>query len=157
MGIGIYVWAQMFHSDWSYLKTILVTMVPLPVVAFVIARHAKAYFLAVDHLCDPHISPSEEEGGGDGGGGSKTRPVMPSTAGRTPRAPIRPARRGSGIEWEREAAERKEAREQDVAGDALGRSLLSSRNHFDALVHQYCSVPPVASRLRLSSNQLTIW
>ena len=110
VGIGIYVWLQIFHSDWSYLKTLLVAMGPLPVVAFLISRHAKAYFLAVDHLCDPHVSPSEDEDG-DGDGGSRTLPVAPST----PDAPASPdpaGQPGSGTGWEREAAARKEAREQ---------------------------------------------
>ena len=106
VGIGIYVWLQIFHSSWSYLKTLVVAMSPLPVVAFLIARHAKAYFLAVDHLCDPHISSLEDEDG-DGDGGSRTLPVAPST----PNAPASPdpaGQPGSGIGWEREAEARKE-------------------------------------------------
>ena len=112
VGIGIYVWLQMFHSDWSFTKTLVTVAVPLPFVAFLLARHAKAYFLAVDHLCDPYIRPSDEEEGGDGdgggGGGSKTRPVAPSS----PDAPASPdpaGQPGSGIAWEREAEDRKEA------------------------------------------------
>ncbi len=109
VGIGVYVWLQMFHSDWSMKKTLVVVGIPMPFVAFFISRHAKAYFLAVDHLCDPYIKPSdEEEEGGGGDGGSKTRPVAPSS----PDAPASPdpaGQPGSGIEWEREAAARKEA------------------------------------------------
>ena len=114
VGIGIYVWLQVYHSDWSYLKTILVTMVPLPVVALLLARHAKAYFMAVDHLCDPYISPSEEDGG-DGGGGSRTPPITPSSPD-VPASPDPAGQPGSGIEWEHEAAERKEAQERQAAG-----------------------------------------
>ena len=108
VGIGIYVWLQVFHSDWSFTRTLVTVAVPLPFIAFLISRHAKAYFLAVDHLCDPYISPADEEGGDGGGGGSKTPPVAPPPVD-APDTPDPAGQPGSGIAWEREEGARKEA------------------------------------------------
>ena len=85
---------------------------PVPVVNLVFARHAKAYFLAVDHLADPYIPPSQTDGSepdDDDGGGNVGRrppaPVLPTVTGGPPEAD--PAGQpGSGTEREREAAAR---------------------------------------------------
>lgn len=117
VGIAAYVWLQMFHSDWSYTKTIVWVAIPAGVVAFLISRHAKAYFLAIDHLCDPHIPLSDEddgEGGGGNGGGNQRRPVVPG-APDVPASPDPAGEPGSGIAREREAQARKEV-EQTTAG-----------------------------------------
>ena len=60
VGVLIYLYLQIFHSDWSLAGTLVVVAVPLPVVNVLFARHAKAYFLAVDHLWDPHIRSAED-------------------------------------------------------------------------------------------------
>ncbi len=59
-GILIYFYLQAFHSDWSLASTLLVATLPVPLVNVVFARHAKAYFAAVDHLIDPHIRSAED-------------------------------------------------------------------------------------------------
>ena len=100
VGIGVYVWLQMFHSDWSFTKTLLAVAIPLPFVNFLIARHAKAYFLAVDHLCDPYIPLSDQDDGGEDGDGNKRQPVAP-TAPTMPASPDPAGQPGSGIERER--------------------------------------------------------
>ncbi len=108
VGIGVYVYLQMFHSDWSYPKTLLAVAIPLPFVNFLIARHCKSYFLAVDHLCDPHISLSGGDDEDGGGGGNRRRPVAP-TSPDVPASPDPAGQPGSGIAREREAEARKEA------------------------------------------------
>ncbi len=95
VGIGVYVWLQIFHSDWSYTKTLLAVAIPLPFVNFLIARHCKSYFLAVDHLCDPHISLSDED---DEGGAAATSGVPSCRPHRTcPPAPIPPGSRAAAF------------------------------------------------------------
>ena len=32
-------------------------LLPLPVISFLLARHSKAIFLAIDHAIDPHVKP----------------------------------------------------------------------------------------------------
>ena len=111
LGSLSYLYLQVYHSDWSLLATLLATMLPLPVVNVLFARHAKAYFLAIDHLADPYIPPSqtdgsspddEDDGGGDGG---QRRPPPPAPA--VPPADTSPplgdpaGQPGSGIERER--------------------------------------------------------
>lgn len=111
VGILLYAYLQVFHADWSYLKTLLISGLPIPLVGFFFARHAKAYFLAIDHLVDPHVSPNEEdegEGGGDGGGDE--RPPIEPAPGDDPAASGDAAGQpGSGVEREREADARREA------------------------------------------------
>src|SRR4051812_16125952 len=51
---------------------ILCVFVPLPILSFLFARHAKALFLALDHYCDPHVKP---------------RPSDPQPTGRAPGSP----------------------------------------------------------------------
>lgn len=69
----------------------LLVMVLTPVLLFNIAfaRHAKAYFLALDHFCDPH----EKEGGDDRGNKptEPSPPVAPTPSPASPNAPKEPA------------------------------------------------------------------
>ncbi len=48
------------------------TLIPVALFNLGFARHSKSYFVAFDHLCDPH----RKEGGDDGG----NRPVEPPDA-----------------------------------------------------------------------------
>jgi hypothetical protein len=73
VGIAVYVFLQMWHSDWSFTWTLLAVALPLPVVNVLFARHAKAYFLAIDHLFDPHRRGGDDEDE-DGRGGSGRPP-----------------------------------------------------------------------------------
>lgn len=108
IGILIYAYLQVFHPDWSFAATILTVAAPLPFVNVFFARHAKAYFLAIDHFADPHIPPSDEEGGDEGGGGG-TRPAKPPAPANDPGEQRDPAGQpGSGIERERAAGARRE-------------------------------------------------
>ena len=79
VGIGIYVYLQIWHSDLSLVTTLLAVALPLPVVNVLFARHAKAYFLAIDHLFDPHLRPGDEDDddGNGGNGGKPPEPVVP--------------------------------------------------------------------------------
>lgn len=114
--VGILIAADLmvFHADWSYTATLLTVALPLPLVNLIFARHAKAYFLAIDHLADPYIPPEPEDGGDGGDGGSK-RPVTPPR----PAVPVDdpgesrdPAGQpGSGIAREQAAGRRRDTEE----------------------------------------------
>jgi hypothetical protein len=80
VGIIIYVYLQTWHSDLSLTVTLLAVGVPLPIINVLFARHAKAYFLAIDHLCDPHLPGSDDDDGG-GGGWKPTAPTPPAPGG----------------------------------------------------------------------------
>ena len=111
VGILIAVWIFVFHADWSYTKTLLTVALPLLPIGFLFVRHAKAYFLAIDHLADPYIPPAREDGDGGGGGGPSV-PVAPVD---DPGEIWDPAGMpGSGIEREREAGARREAEQAGV-------------------------------------------
>ena len=75
VGIGSYVYLQIWHSDWSILATIVAVMLPLPFINVLFARHAKSLFLAADHLADPYVRPGGDEDGGSGDGGPGLRPA----------------------------------------------------------------------------------
>lgn len=114
VGVLIAAWIFVFHADWSYTKTLLVVSLPLLPIGLLFARHAKAYFLAIDHLADPHI-PLNEEGDGEGGdwGGNRPRsPVKPVDDPGETRDPA--GQPGSGIWREREAGARRAAEEASV-------------------------------------------
>ncbi len=101
-GVAVFIYLQVWHTDMATWKIIVLSALAAVVVNIIFARHAKAYFLAIDHLADPYIPPSQTDGsepdgdeGGDDGGGP---PVgTPDPAGQP----------GSGIEREREAGERR--------------------------------------------------
>ena len=77
VGIAIYVYLQIRHADWSFTATLLCVMVPLPFINVIFARHAKALFLAADHLADPHVRPDADDESDDGG---DSPPVAPAPA-----------------------------------------------------------------------------
>lgn len=37
-----------------------ICLLPAPAVSLLLARHAKAFFLAMDHFCDPHVRPKRK-------------------------------------------------------------------------------------------------
>jgi uncharacterized protein (DUF983 family) len=76
VGIAIYVYLQVWHSDLSLTLTLLAVALPLPIVNVLFARHAKAYFLAIDHVFDPHLRPSDEDDD-DWNGGDGRKPPAP--------------------------------------------------------------------------------
>ena len=78
VGIGAFVALAEF-SDMTTLATwklIAVTVVPIPLVNLLIARHAKALFIALDHFCDPHVR-DDHEGGDDDDDGIHLLPNAP--------------------------------------------------------------------------------
>ncbi len=111
VGILTAVYVQIFHADWSYTKTLLAAGLPVGIVGFLFIRHAKAYFLAIDHLADPYIPPSDEEDGGDGGGGGGggRTPVPPAPEDDPGESRDPAGQPGSGIALEQEAGARREA------------------------------------------------
>ena len=90
-GVAVFIYLQVWHTTMDTWKIIVLSAGTAIVVNIIFARHAKAYFMAIDHLAEP----DEEDGGGDDAGGPPTS--TPDPAGQP----------GSGIEREREAGERK--------------------------------------------------
>lgn len=74
VGLSAYVLAERF-AKLSAWQMILWVALPMPVMQFLFARHAKAYFLALDHFFDPHVREAPEDDGGGGGGGNQ--PLTP--------------------------------------------------------------------------------
>lgn len=50
---GLYIQHRYNPGVWSAWWLLLL---PMPVISFLLARHAKALFLALDHYCDPHVA-----------------------------------------------------------------------------------------------------
>ena len=108
VGTVIYLYLQVYHSDWSLFATLLPVALPLPIVNVLFARHAKAYFLAVDHLIDPHIRSSEDGQIPTGIDGAET-PADSFVGWRGGEAGDDPAgQAGSGIPREEEAGLRRD-------------------------------------------------
>lgn len=82
-GLAIYVFLE-----WRYHLPILVllaaVLIPVALFNLLFARHAKAFFIALDHFFDPH-----EKEGGDEGGNKPRRPRPPE---KTPPASSPPRR-----------------------------------------------------------------
>ncbi|HEY8900235.1 MAG TPA: hypothetical protein VIM61_07475 [Chthoniobacterales bacterium] len=68
LGLLLYCGLEMAF-DFSLLLEAGIVAVAIGVFNVLFARHAKAYFIAVDHLLDPH-----ERGGGDDRGNQRLRP-----------------------------------------------------------------------------------
>ncbi len=78
VGIGAFVALAEF-GDMTILPTwklIAITVLPIPLVNLLIARHAKALFIALDHFCDPHVR-EDHEGGDDDDDGIHLLPSAP--------------------------------------------------------------------------------
>ena len=53
-GMALY-FALRFWTEWSPLLIFCLTVLPAPFLSILLARHAKSFFLAMDHFCDPHV------------------------------------------------------------------------------------------------------
>jgi uncharacterized protein (DUF983 family) len=62
LAVGFYIQHRWNPPLWSAKWLILAFM---PITSFLIARHAKAIFLAVDHYLDPHVTTWRHAGNGD--------------------------------------------------------------------------------------------
>ncbi len=56
IAIGFFILDRWHPGLWS---PIWLGFLPMPLISVLIARHAKAIFLAVDHYCDPHKKPPQ--------------------------------------------------------------------------------------------------
>lgn len=114
-GVLVFVYLQVWHTAMATWLIIVLSAGTAFLVNVLFARHAKAYFLAIDHLADPYLPPSQTDGsepddeGGDGGSRGPSAPETPGpineAEGGTPDPAGQP---GSGIERERAAGQRKE-------------------------------------------------
>ena len=142
VGICIAVWIFVFHADWSYTKTLLVVALPLLPIGFLFIRHAKAYFLAIDHPRPIRTFPrllKKEEAMAAGGGGRPPKPVAPVD---DPGEAWDPAGMpGSGIEREREARAIREAEEAGSEDSAASEGCIPPA-YADAPIGRNKSAPP---------------
>ena len=83
LGLFVYLGFEIF-GHLTTPQILLATILPVLVFSVIFARHAKAYFLAIDHYFDPHVQDPDGEGFGDDGNGNK--PLEP-----LPKAPVFPA------------------------------------------------------------------
>lgn len=55
-GLGLFVALLLDHYlRWPLLPLLLIVGIPMPILSFLFARHAKALYLAMDHYFDPHV------------------------------------------------------------------------------------------------------
>lgn len=87
VGIAVFVYLAEFHemNDISTWQLIACTVLPIPLINLLIARHAKALFIALDHFVDPHVHNFDDGSDSDDDDG-------------TPLVPAPPAGGGSGID-----------------------------------------------------------
>ncbi len=77
LGLFVYLACEIF-GHLTTPQILAATIAPVLVFSVLFARHAKAYFLAIDHYCDPHIQEGDDDSLDDEGGGGG-RPVVPSS------------------------------------------------------------------------------
>ena len=84
LGLAIYLVLETYYSV-SITTLLLATLVPVFLFAMAFARHAKAYFLAIDHFIDPPVPDLEDPAGDDGEpviAKPSPEPALPSPASR---------------------------------------------------------------------------
>lgn len=82
LGFAVFVGLTAFISlalagdivEMPYGQLLAITVLPIPVINILIARHAKALFIALDHFVDPHI-PGDDGSDDDGG---EVAPLVPA-------------------------------------------------------------------------------
>ena len=53
---GMVLYFALRHwTEWSPRLIFCLTVLPAPILSILLARHAKSFFLAMDHFCDPHV------------------------------------------------------------------------------------------------------
>ncbi len=108
VGVLIYLYLQIFHDDWSLASTVLVTALPVPIISVIFARHAKAYFLATDHLVDPHIRSAEDGDPFDAASGTVVLTAAQTDLRGGEESEDPAGQPGSGIQREEEAGKRRD-------------------------------------------------
>lgn len=73
LGIVIYL-ILLLNFKLSLAAELAWVLIPVCIFNVVFARHSKSYFIAFDHLCDPH----RREGGDDGGNRPTDPPKVPT-------------------------------------------------------------------------------
>ena len=83
LGLALYLAFEWFY-DWPVWTLIAAVVVPVVIFNILFARHSKAFFIAWDHLFDPH----EREGGDDGGNVPRQTAPGPTRPPRRARLPV---------------------------------------------------------------------
>lgn len=83
LGIFVYLGCEIF-GNLTTPQILVATIVPVFVFSVLFARHAKAYFLAIDHYCDPHVKTGDDDVPPDDGGGNQPLEPRPRTPARPP-------------------------------------------------------------------------
>ncbi len=81
VGIAVFVYMAEFYSiaDIPTWQLIASTVLPIPLINLLVARHAKALFIALDHFVDPHMHSPDD--GSDGDDDDGTRLILTPPAG----------------------------------------------------------------------------
>jgi uncharacterized protein (DUF983 family) len=76
IGLAIYLYMEYVLN--ASLKAMLWTCISaVLIVNLLLARHARSFWLAFDHFCDPHVREAADEGRDDGRGGGNVRRDLP--------------------------------------------------------------------------------
>ena len=80
VGIAVFVYLATFHdmNEITTWQLIASTVLPIPLVNLLVARHAKALFIALDHFVDPHVHNFDDGGDGDDDDGTRLIPAPPA-------------------------------------------------------------------------------
>ncbi len=80
VGIAVFVYLAEFHelNDISTWQLIASTVLPIPLVNLLVARHAKALFIALDHFVDPHVHHFDDGSDSDDDDGTHLVPTPPA-------------------------------------------------------------------------------
>ncbi len=95
LGLFVYLGFEIF-GHLTTPQILLATILPVFVFSVIFARHAKAYFLAIDHYCDPHVQEEDGEGFGDDGKGNLPLEPLPRTPAPPPAGVTPPVEREAG-------------------------------------------------------------
>ncbi len=80
VGIAVFSYLAVFYemasiSTWQLIAS---TVLPIPLVNLLVARHAKALFIALDHFVDPHVHNFDDGSDGDDDDGTRLIPNPPA-------------------------------------------------------------------------------
>ncbi len=114
VGIAVFVYLAVFHdlAEITTWQLIAATVLPIPLVNLLVARHAKALFIALDHFVDPHVHRFDDGSDGDDDDGIHLIPASPAGGS----GGIDPGDGDDGVPW-------KENDQDDEVGVQAGAAL----------------------------------
>lgn len=110
LGMGSFIGLVLLGQDvvnMPWWQLVLWTILPIPIVNVLIARHAKALFVALDHFVDPHVRENDHWDDDDDDGIH----LIPHT----------PSGGGEGLDWPEDEDEKGEHSDAELVGAGSGR------------------------------------